>query len=111
MSEATYDIKTMQPYGNMVLLKLSKRKTESKGGIILPGNAKLSVWHSGKIIKTGPGKIASNGERVPMQAVVGKFAVFRAFDDKWEIIKGEDEQQYVMMPEESIEFLMNKEPD
>lgn len=103
------EIEAMKPYGNNVLMKLSPRKTQSSGGIVLPQNQKVSTWHSGIVLKTGPGKRnMKTGERIPSQLEVGKKVVFKAFSDGWEMFEAKDTgEKYMIMAEDHIEFYTN----
>ena len=103
----TIDPMSIQPVNNRVLLKLSKRKTRTEGGLYIPDCHKglkrqvdhISVWHTGEVIAKGPGKLnPKNGNRIPSDIKIGQKGLFQYCRPDWEIVATDNEDnKYVMV--------------
>lgn len=62
------DVK-IKPLGDRLIVKPIERET-MKGGIIIPDTAKEKPME-GEVLAAGPGKLAENGTRSPMDVKVG----------------------------------------
>jgi chaperonin GroES len=74
-----------------VLVYVETKETSTEGGILL---AQLSSTQdrpsTGKVVKVGPGRFATNGERMPMEIDEGDFIKFRDYAGKEVDIEGEE---------------------
>ncbi len=68
-------MRTVIPNGNKVLVKPVDKDGMSKGGIILPEHTQEEKAE-GIIIAVGTGKMADNGETIPLQFEVGQTILY-----------------------------------
>jgi len=68
----------LEPLGDRVVIKPSKREEVSKGGILLPDTAKEKP-QEGEIIAVGPGKMTDDGKRIAMDVKVGDIVVYARY--------------------------------
>ena len=68
----------LEPLGDRVVIKPSKREEVSKGGIVLPDTAKEKP-QEGEIIAVGPGKMTDDGKRIAMDVKVGDIVVYARY--------------------------------
>lgn len=87
-----------------VLVFVETRETETSGGLLLAtGSDDQKRPSTGVVVKVGPGKMASNGELIPMNVKVGDNVKFMDFAGN-EIKIGEKEYSVVKMPEILAKF-------
>ncbi len=104
------DISKVTPMGNKVLLELAPR-VKKEGLIHLPDNVQLSVWHSGKVVSCGRGKLNEKGHRIPPSVTTGQEAVFRTFSNDWQLLKDDDGTEFVLVDAEHLEFCIAPGPE
>ena len=68
----------LEPLGDRVVIKPSKREEVSKGGILLPDTAKEKP-QEGEIVAVGPGKMTDDGKRIAMDVKVGDIVVYARY--------------------------------
>ncbi len=68
----------LEPLGDRVVIKPSKREEVSKGGIVLPDTAKEKP-QEGEIVAVGPGKMTDDGKRIAMDVKVGDIVVYARY--------------------------------
>jgi len=74
-----------------VLVFVDKKDKETEGGILIAKSSKSENRPStGKVVKVGPGKMASNGELVTMDVAEGDMVKFRDFAGNEVEIDGEE---------------------
>ncbi len=88
----------LKPLADRVLLKVEESESKTKGGIILPDNAKEKP-QQGKIIAVGKGKIMDDGTVAPMAVKEGDKVLFGKYSGNEVNHKGED---YLLIREEDI---------
>lgn len=91
--------KNVQPLGNRVLVKRSEAQ-KTKGGIILPDNAKEKP-KQGEVVAIGPGKIDKDGKTQPIELKIGDQVLFTAYAGS-EIKQDEANTEYLIMSEDDI---------
>lgn len=64
------DLPEIRPLGDRVLLKVQEQADVSAGGVLLPSSAKERPI-SGRVIRTGPGKLDKDGKRKPIDVQEG----------------------------------------
>ena len=79
---------TIKPLADRVVVRPSNPGEKTKGGIILPDTAKEKP-QEGKIIAVGPGKVAENGTKVPMEVKVGNKVLYGKYSGTEIQIDGE----------------------
>jgi chaperonin GroES len=68
----------LEPLGDRVVIRPAKREEVSKGGIVLPETAKEKP-QEGEVIAVGPGKVADDGKRIPMDLKVGDVVIYARY--------------------------------
>jgi chaperonin GroES len=68
----------LEPLGDRVVFKPSKREEVSKGGIVLPDTAKEKP-QEGEVVAVGPGKMTDDGKRIAMDVKVGDIVVYARY--------------------------------
>lgn len=88
---------SVEATGDNVLVEVQTKDEETSGGLLLAkskdDNSRPST---GTVVKVGPGKMASDGELMPMPVAVGDRVKFRDFAGN-EVEIGEDEFSVVKM--------------
>ena len=85
------------PLADRVVVKPLEAKEQVHGGIILPDTA-VEKPQEGQIVAAGPGRVADDGTRIPMDLKVGDKVIYAKYGGT-EIKDG------------SIEYLILKESD
>ena len=84
-------LETVDVCRDNVLVYVDKTGQETEGGILIAKSSKTENRPStGKVIKVGPGKMASNGELMEMDLEPGDMVKFRDFAGNEVEIEGED---------------------
>lgn len=68
-----------QPLGDHILVELAIKEEKTASGIFLPDTAKKDKPQTGKVIAVGKGKVAENGQLVPMEVKVGDEVMFAKY--------------------------------
>ena len=88
----------IRPLNDRLLVKRLEEEEKTAGGIIIPDSAKEKPAE-GKVEAVGPGKVADNGERVPLQVKAGDQVLFSKYGGTDVRIDGED---FLIMREDDI---------
>jgi chaperonin GroES len=88
----------IKPLADRVVIKPSEAEEKTKGGIILPDTAKEKPV-VGEIVAVGPGKVADDGKKVPMEVKVGDKVLYGKYSGTEVTIEGE---QYLIMREADV---------
>lgn len=88
----------IKPLGAHVLVKRSEAATTSKGGIVLPENAKEKP-KEGEIVAIGNGKVLDDGSRSTFQVAVGDRILFTSYAGTEVKHEGDD---FIVMEETDI---------
>ena len=89
------------PASDRILVKPSKKKDVSDGGIILTqvGDVLKQTPTRGKVVSLGSGKVLNNGEVLPFSVKVGDDVVFHKHSG---IDLEIDKEHYLLMREDNI---------
>ncbi len=68
----------LDPLGDRVVIKPSKREEVSKGGIVLPDTAKEKP-QEGEVVAVGPGRMTDEGQRIAMDVKVGDIVIYAKY--------------------------------
>jgi chaperonin GroES len=78
-----------RPLGDRVVIKRVEEETKTKGGIIIPDNAKEKP-QEGEVIAVGPGARDDNGQIQPLDVKPGDRILFGKWSGSEVKIDGED---------------------
>jgi chaperonin GroES len=92
----------MKPLADRVVIKPSPAEEKTKGGIILPDTAKEKPV-VGEVVAIGPGKIADDGKKIPMEIKVGDKVLYGKYSGTEVTVDGEE---YLIMREADIFAIM-----
>jgi len=68
----------LQPLADRVLVKPIEKEEKTKSGIYLPDTAKEKP-QEGEVLAVGPGKIADDGKRIPLDIKVGDIVLYAKY--------------------------------
>ncbi len=88
----------IRPLQDRVIVRRVEEEEKTKGGIIIPDSAKEKP-QEGKIVAVGPGKVADNGEKIPMEVKEGDRVLFSKYAGTEIKIDGEE---HLIMREDDI---------
>ncbi|HLD35608.1 MAG TPA: co-chaperone GroES [Planctomycetota bacterium] len=88
----------LKPIGDKIIVERIEPENKTRGGIVLPDNAKEKP-KEGKIIAIGEGKLMDNGSRVAPSVKVGEKVIFTSFAGSEVKI---DNKEFLIMNEEDI---------
>jgi chaperonin GroES len=88
----------LDPLGDRVVIRPSKREEVSKGGIVIPDTAKEKP-QEGEVVAVGPGKMTDEGKRIAMDVKVGDIVVYARYAGTELKI---DEEELVVVRESDI---------
>ena len=90
-----------KPLGNRVVVQASDEDEQvSSGGIYIPDTAKEKP-QEGTVIAVGPGKLADDGKRIPMEVAMGDTVIYSKYAGT-EYKEGDTE--YLVLREDDILF-------
>jgi chaperonin GroES len=78
-----------RPLGDRVLIRRVEEEAKTKGGIIIPDNAKEKP-QEGEVVAVGPGDRDDDGKRIPMDLKPGDRILFGKWSGSEVKIDGED---------------------
>ena len=94
---------TFKPLSDNVLIDYEEKDEETtKGGIIMTTRERPQ---QGIVVKVGPGRKTSTGERIPMTVKEGDEVKFAAFAGREIKVEG---KEYFLMPETDIQGIIVK---
>ncbi len=93
----------VRPLHDRVLVKRSNEEEKTKGGIIIPDNAKEKPVQ-GEVISVGQGRIGDDGKVRPLDVKKGDRILFGKYSGTEIKIEGDD---FLMMREEDILGVLN----
>ncbi len=88
----------VQPLSDRVLVKPVSGEEKTAGGIIVPDTAKEKPMR-GEIVAVGPGKIAEDGKRSPMDVKKGDVVLYGKYSGTEFKL---DDEEYLIMNQDDI---------
>ena len=88
----------LRPINDKVLVKRLEAEAKTRGGIILPDNAKEKP-REGKVVAVGTGKVLKNGERSKFQVAKGDRIIFSSYAGTEVKVEGEE---YLILGEDDV---------
>ncbi|NLN18585.1 MAG: co-chaperone GroES [Firmicutes bacterium] len=88
----------VKPLADRVLVEPIETEETTSSGIVLPDTAKEKP-QQGRVVAVGSGRLANNGERVPMSVQVGDVVLFAQYAGSEVKIDG---KEYLIMNENEI---------
>ena len=98
---------TFRPLHDRVAIRRLEGEERTKGGIIIPDNAKEKP-QQGEVIAIGPGKRDEKGKLIPTSVVVGDIVMFGKWSGSEVKIDGQD---LLIMNESDIMGVVDKSAD
>ncbi len=89
---------TLKPLNDRVLVKRLESEEKTAGGLYIPDTAKEKP-SKGEVIAVGPGKVADNGQRTPLEVKAGDAVLFNKYAGTEVKIDG---TEYLVMREDDI---------
>jgi chaperonin GroES len=88
----------LRPLRDHVIIQAMGQEEKTKGGIVLPDTASKERPEQGKVVATGPGRVNTKGQRIPMEVKRGDLVLFSKYgpnevkvDDKEYLVAKEDD--------------------
>ena len=94
----------IRPLHDRLIVKRFEEEEKTKGGIIIPDNAKEKP-QEGEVIAVGSGKVYDDGRKVPLELKKGDRVLFGKYSGTEIKIDG---NEYLMMREEDILGIIEK---
>jgi len=95
----------LRPLNDHIIVKPLNKEHKTEGGIIIPDTVNQEKPEKGEVIAVGPGKLADNGQRVPLNVKVGEEIVFTKYSPSE--VKFEDET-YLVLSEVDVLAVVEK---
>ena len=92
----------VRPLHDRLLVKRIEEAETIKGGIIIPDTAKEKP-QEGQVIAVGPGRLADDGKRIPMEVKAGDKILFGKYSGSE--VKVADEEHLIMREEDVLGIL------
>ena len=89
----------IKPLEDRVLIEPISQESKTKSGIVIPDTTDKERPEQGKIIAIGPGRIDSNGKRIPMNVKKGDVVLFTKYGPNEIKINN---KEYLIAKEEDI---------
>jgi len=68
----------LEPLADRLVVKAIQKEEVTRGGLVLPDTAKEKP-QEGEVLAVGPGRVAENGTRIPMDVKVGDIVVYAKY--------------------------------
>ena len=88
----------VKPLADRILVKPLEAEEKTKGGIIIPDNAKEKP-QKGEVVAVGPGKIADNGQKIAMELKKGDKVLYGKYSGTEVTV---DDQEYLIVKESDV---------
>jgi len=88
----------IRPLNDRILVVRVEEEKKTAGGIIIPDTAKEKP-QEGKVVAAGPGKVADDGKRIPIEVKKGDRVMFSKYSGSEIKIDG---VEHIFMREEDI---------
>jgi chaperonin GroES len=88
----------VKPLADRILVKPLEAEEKTKGGIIIPDNAKEKP-QKGEVVAVGPGKIADNGQKITMELKKGDKVLYGKYSGTEVTV---DDQEYLIIKESDV---------
>mmetsp|Transcript_46383 Transcript_46383/g.68484 ORF Transcript_46383/g.68484 Transcript_46383/m.68484 type:complete len:244 (-) Transcript_46383:139-870(-) len=96
-------IDTVEVTNDNVLVYVETKEEETSGGLLIAASSSKKRPSTGEVVKIGPGRMASNGERMAMEVVIGDMIKFRDFAGN-EVSIGDQDYSVVRMSDILAKF-------
>jgi chaperonin GroES len=88
----------VKPLADRILVKPLEAEEKTKGGIIIPDNAKEKP-QKGEVVAVGPGKIADNGQKIAMELKKGDKVLYGKYSGTEVTVDG---NEYLIIKESDV---------
>lgn len=94
----------VKPLGDRILVEVLEAEEKTKGGILLPDNAKEKPQQA-KVVAVGKGRVSDEGKRIELEVKVGDIVLFGKYSGTELKIDG---QELMMLKEEDVLGIVGK---
>lgn len=94
----------IRPLNDRLIVKRFEEEEKTKGGIIIPDNAKEKP-SQGEVIAVGTGKVLEDGKKLPLEVKKGDRVLFGKYSGTEIKVDG---NEYLMMREEDVLGVVEK---
>ncbi len=94
----------LKPLGNRLVVKAVAREEMTRSGIVLPDTA-TEKPQEGKVVAVGPGRVAEDGKRLPMDVKVGDTIIYAKYAGSEVKLGTED---YLIISESDVLAVLNR---
>lgn len=94
----------IRPLNDRLIVKRLEEEEKTKGGIIIPDNAKEKP-SQGEVIAVGSGKVLEDGKKLPLEVKKGDRVLFGKYSGTEIKVDG---NEYLMMREEDVLGVVEK---
>ncbi len=88
----------VKPLADRIVVKPLEAEEKTKGGIIIPDNAKEKP-QKGEVVAVGPGKIADDGKKITMELKPGDKVLYGKYSGTEVTVDG---QEYLIVKESDV---------
>jgi len=88
----------IKPLSDRILVKAFEEEEMKKGGIIIPDTAKEKP-QKGEVMAIGPGRLADDGQRLPMEVKAGDKVLYGKYSGSEVTI---DDDKYIILRESDV---------
>jgi chaperonin GroES len=88
----------VKPLADRILVLPLEAEQKTKGGIIIPDNAKEKP-QKGEVVAVGPGKIADNGQKITMELKKGDTVLYGKYSGTEVTVDG---KEYLIIKESDV---------
>ncbi len=79
----------LEPLADRLVVKTIQKEEVTRGGLVLPDTAKEKP-QEGEVLAVGPGRVADDGTRIPMDLKVGDIVIFAKYGGTEIKVDGEE---------------------
>ncbi len=94
----------IKPLGDRVVVRALAKEEVTKSGIVLPDTAKEKP-QEGQVVAVGPGRVADDGKRVPMEVKEGDTVIYAKYAGSEVKL---DEVEYLILGEKDILAVLSR---
>ena len=87
----------LKPLGGHIIIKPLEKEEVTASGIVIPDTASKEKPQQGEVLAIGPGRLDTNGKRIPIEVKVGDKVLFSKYGPN----EVEHENETILVAEET----------